>query len=60
MLPEIPADPAPLVMYEFLQVNGFIYRANLKTGQMWKLEPSASEKKTQVWKLIEELTAAAH
>ena len=39
--------------YDFLAVNGFIYRCNKKTGEMWRLEPHPTEKKTQVWKAIE-------
>ncbi len=60
MLPEIPIDPAPLAIYEFLQVNGFVYRCNLQTGQMWRLEAHGTEKKTQVWKLVQEVSEAAH
>lgn len=51
---------APLAPYDFLQVNGFVYRCNKVTGEMWRLEAHATEKKTQVWKLVEEPTTAAH
>lgn len=60
MLPEIPIDPLPLAIYEFLQVNGFIYRCNKVTGEMWRLEASLTDKKAQVWKKVEELTVATH
>ena len=52
--------PAPLAPYEFLQVNGFIYRCNKVTGEMWRLEPNGADKKTQIWKLVEEPTTATH
>lgn len=55
------ADDAPqpdLAPYEFLQVNGFVYRGNRQTGELWKLEPSSSDKKTQVWKKIEVASGA--
>lgn len=52
MVPEIPIDPAPLAIYDFLQVNGFVYRCNKVTGEMWQLSPSVSDRKAQVWKKI--------
>ncbi len=53
-----PAAADPIAIYDFLQVNGFIYRCNKVSGEMWRLEAHATEKKTQVWKKIEELTEA--
>ncbi len=53
-------DPAPLAPYQFLEVNGFVYRGNRMTGEFWRLEAHATEKKTQVWKLVQECTEAAH
>lgn len=56
-----PADAPtwpPEIVYEFLQVNGFLYRCNKVTGEMWKLEPSAQDKKTHVWKLIDDAVGA--
>lgn len=47
-------DATPAVPYQFLQVNGFVYRCNKVTGEMWRLEPSAADKKAQVWKKVEE------
>lgn len=58
MLPELPVDPAPLAPYEFLQVNGFVYRGNRLTGEMWRLEAKADDKKIQIWKRVEDVTAA--
>ena len=49
-------DLTPLAPFQFLEVNGFIYRANRVTGEMWRLEAHATEKKSQVWKKIEDLT----
>lgn len=51
----LPQWPEP--RFDFLHVNGFIYRCNKMTGEMWRLEAHASEKKTQVWKKIEDLTS---
>ncbi len=56
LLGEEPAQPqAP---YEFLQVNGFVYRCNRLTGDAWRLEAHATERKAQVWKKIEETHGA--
>lgn len=54
MLPEVSMDPSRLAVYDFLQVNGFVYRCDKRTGEMWRLEAHATDKKTQVWKKIEE------
>lgn len=40
--------------YEFLQVNGFVYRCNKVTGEMWRLEADTVDKKKQLWARIEE------
>jgi hypothetical protein len=51
---------APSAPYEFLQVNGCIYRGNRLTGEMWRLEVKAADKKIQIWKLVEEFTVSTH
>ena len=51
---------APNTPFQFLEVNGFIYRGNRVTGEMWRLEAHATEKKTQVWKPIAEVSEATH
>ncbi len=56
MLPEIPIDPA--APYEFVAVNGFFYRCNTRTGETWRLEAKADDKKIQMWKLIEDASGA--
>jgi hypothetical protein len=53
-------DPTPHAPFQFLEVNGFIYRGNRITGEMWRLEAHATEKKTQVWKPIAEVSEATH
>ena len=59
---ELVTDDAPsaLAPYQFLEVNGFIYRGNRVTGEMWRLEAHATEKKTQVWRKIEDLSGTTH
>ncbi len=47
-------DEAPAPVFQFLAVNGFIFRANIVTGDMDKLEPDPSDKKKQVWVRIED------
>ncbi len=51
-------EAAPLAPYEFLAVNGFLYRCNKVTGQMWRLHPHITDKTIQIWKLIEEPNGA--
>lgn len=51
----VPEPPA----FEFIPLNGFLYRGNRITGEMWRLEVSSTDKKAQVWKKIED-TVAAH
>ncbi len=53
------SDPTPLAPYQFLEVNGFVYRGNRITGEFWRLEAHATEKKTQVWKLVQDGTEAS-
>jgi hypothetical protein len=52
--------PAPHAPFQFLEVNGFVYRCNRMTGEMWRLEAKAGDKKIQVWKLIESASEATH
>jgi hypothetical protein len=54
------AMPIEMLPYEFLSVNGFIYRCHRQTGEVWRLEPHPTEKKTQTWKKIDEPTVATH
>jgi hypothetical protein len=55
------SDPPPTgQLFQFLQVNGFVYRCNTATGDMWRLEAHVTDKKAQVWKLVQELTDTAH
>jgi len=46
--------------YEFLQVNGFVYRCHKGTGDMWRLDVDPENKKRQVWIKIEERSVVAH
>ncbi len=48
----------PETAFEFIALNGFFYRCNRLTGETWRLEVSVSDKKAQVWKKIEDLSAA--
>ncbi len=46
-------EPQPKRAFEFIALNGFFYRCNTVTGETWRLEAKADDKKTQIWKLIE-------
>jgi hypothetical protein len=43
-----PSDPP----FQLHIVNGFVYRFNTQTGELWRLDHDASDKKLQVWKAI--------
>lgn len=47
-------EAPPIAPYDFLHVNRFVYRCNKVTGEMWRLAPSAQDKKAHVWTLIED------
>lgn len=49
---------APSAPFQFLEVNGFIYRCNKITGEMWRLGVKAGDKKIQIWTLIEDAERA--
>ncbi len=51
-------EPQPETAFEFIALNGFFYRCNKVTGDTWRLEASATDKKAQLWKKIEEPSAA--
>lgn len=60
MAAETPADvivPEPPA-FEFIPLNGFLYRGNKVTGEMWRLEISTTDRKAQVWKKIADVHAA--
>lgn len=44
--------------YEFLQVNGFVYRGNRATGEFWRLETDPRDRKKQVWAKIDDRPVA--
>lgn len=47
-------DAAPVAPFQFLEINGFVYRCNKMTGEMWRLGVKAGDKKIQIWTLIED------
>jgi hypothetical protein len=49
---------APQTPFQFLDVNGFVYRCNRVTGEMWRLGPHATDKKIQIWTLVQDTSGA--